>query len=434
MSIALKSFIAGALGAVDEKFDEERKLTKEALSNRTKNAYNNYLTYQEQTAALKEEIKKRDSLALSYQDDLTEQERIAIGSDSSNVFLSSYEKVLNAGNPNNYTLRDFIKIKQEAPAQKFDEWVQAATTKQPDAAALNLEGTDSFFSVSPQSQRKMLDRTAGSVGLSTEQLMAYEKPVEKPTLSPIASLNTEALAMPKSAAEQQALLFDRFNKTQEGTPERAAVVAEAENLAKRMAAFDKFTNNTNYQSEFANNRYKAYGIIAEPDKASPEDLAWAKRFVANDNNREVLEARMKAEAQRNTEVDFTPYLNAAIKNDLGMIPTRTLAGVTIYGATGGGKKGYKEGSPEANELLRSTRINAAKRVLATANMLNEDGSLKDDKRGKLELTLSTQGIAVVNIAGKKYIGMPEPTTQEAYDALPVGTQYRDTDGKVKIKK
>lgn len=440
MSIALKSFLAGALEAVGEKFDEERKLTKETLATRTKNAYSNYLTYQEQANALKEEIKKRDALALSYQDDLTEAERIAIGSDSSNVFLSSYEKVLNAGNPNNVTLRDFIKMKKEMPAQSYSEWVSQVATKQPAAVVPKLEASKPFFGVSPDVQKRDLERMAGSVGLTADQLMAYEKQAEKPMLTPAASLNTEALAMPKTAAETQAMLFDKFNKTKEGTPERAAVVAEATAHAKRMEEFDKFTNNTNHQALFANNRFKAYGIIAEPSKYSAEAQKWAKTFVANDTQREIQELKLKAVAQQQTqlekEIDFTPYINSAIKNDMAMLPARTINGVTIYGSGGANKRGYREGSPEANELLRSTRINAAKRVLSVAGMLNPDGSLKDDKRGKLELTLSTQGINVVVVDGKKYLESPlaTPKTKEEYDALPSGTKYVDTDGKTKIKK
>jgi len=439
MSIALKSFIAGALEAVGDKFDEERKTTRESLANRTKNAYNNYLTYQEQAAALKEEIKKRDALAMSYQDDLTEQERIAIGSDSSNVFLSSYEKVLNAGNPNGRSLRDFIQMKKEIPAQNYADWVQASTSKQPDPVAPSLENSNSFFGVRPEIQQRDLGRMAGSVGLSADQLMAYERPADKPMLSPVASLNTEALAMPKSAAETQALLFDKFNKTTEGTPERQAVVEEAKAHADKMAAFDKFTNNTNYQSLFANNRYKAYGIIAEPNKFTPEDQEWAKTFVANDTAREIEAAKLQAVAQQATqlekEVDFTPFLNSAIKNDLGMIPSRTVGGRTTYIVNG---KSIREGTPEADELLKAARINAAKRILSVAGMLNEDGSLKDDKRGKMELTLSTQGINVVTINGKKYLDMPKRPTPEEFDkkwaTMESGESLLGPDGKLHTKK
>ena len=221
MSIALKAFITGALGAVGDKFDEERQATTASLANRTKNAYINYQTYQEQTAALKEEIKKRDSLATSYQEDLTEDERIAIGSDSSNVFLSSYEKVLNAGNPNNRTLRDFIKKKEGASPQNYADWVQASTSKQPDPVAPSLEGSSSFFGTSAAVQRGELDRAAGSVGLSTDQLMAFEKKPDKPMLTPTASLNAEALTMPKSIEDR---IEGLRNSLPDATPEGAAAI------------------------------------------------------------------------------------------------------------------------------------------------------------------------------------------------------------------
>ena len=80
MSIALKGLLTGVFQGIGEAMDEERKQTKELLATRTKNAYQNYLRYQEQSEALKSEVKKRDALARQYQPDLNDEERIAVAS------------------------------------------------------------------------------------------------------------------------------------------------------------------------------------------------------------------------------------------------------------------------------------------------------------------------------------------------------------------
>ena len=435
MSIKLKSFLTGALGAISDKFDEERETTKASLANRTKNAYTNYQTYQEQTAALKEEIKKRDSEATSYQADLTEEERIAIGSDSSNVFLSSYKTVLAAGNPRKMTLRDFIvKKKEGASPQNYADWVQASTSKQPDPVAPSLQES-SFFGISAKGQQRQLDRAAGSVGLTANQLMAFEKQADKPMLTPTASLNASASELPKSAAETEALLFDKFKNTIEGTPERAAVVAEADAYAKSKERFDEASGNLDHQKIFTQNRYKAYNIKAYPEKYSEEDRAFAETFIANDGKRERKAQLLAAQAQRafneGQPLDLTGTIADAIKDDLAMIPQgRSPSGKSTYEIDG---KKYDEGDPVVKKMLQAAKINAAHRILTVGLVLDENGMFKTAADRKLLTDLSATGINVVVVDGKQYLDMPTPTTQEGYDNLPSGTTYRDTDGKVNIK-
>ena len=408
MSIKLKSFLTGALGAVSDKFDEERETTKASLANRTKNAYTNYQTYQEQTAALKEEIKKRDSEATSYQADLTEEERIAIGSDSSNVFLSSYKTVLAAGNPRKKTLRDFIVKKQEgASAQNYSDWVQAATTKQPAPVSAKLEES-SFFGISPKVQQRQLDRAAGSVGLTSDQLMAFEKQADKPMLTPTASLNASASELPQSAAETEALLFDKFKNTVEGTPERAAVVAEADVYAKSKEKFDEASGNLDHQKIFTQNRYKAYNIKAYPEKYSEEDRAFAETFLANDGKRERQAQLLAAQAQRafslGQPLDLTGIITAAVRNDLAMIPSsKNARGADVFVVNG---VKLPEGSPEVLAMLQGAKVNAATRILRIGSIVDENGMFKAPADQKLVAELSAQGIDLTVVDGKQYIKSP----------------------------
>ena len=408
MSIKLKAFLTGALGAVEAKFDEERETTKASLANRTKNAYTNYQTYQEQTAALKEEIKKRDSEATSYQADLTEEERIAIGSDSSNVFLSSYKTVLAAGNPMKKTLRDFIVKKQEgASAQNYSDWVQAATTKQPAPVSAKLEES-SFFGISPKVQQRQLDRAAGSVGLTSDQLMAFEQQADKPMLTPTASLNAAASELPKSAAESQEILLKEYTDSADDPVKRKAVMVKIEAFAKDMEKFDEASGDTDHAAIFTANRFKAFNIKSRPTEFSAEDNAFADNFLLNDGKRERQAQLLAAQAQRafslGQPLDLTGIITAAVRNDLAMIPSsKNARGADVF-VVNGAK--LPEGSPEVLAMLQGAKVNAATRILRIGSIVDENGMFKAPADQKLVAELSAQGIDLTVVDGKQYIKAP----------------------------
>ena len=417
MGFSLKGWVTGAADALSDKMDQERKDTNAIIANRTKLAFQNYQKQQEQDMALREEIKKRDAEARQYDPDLTEAQRIAIGADASNVFLTKYKEIVNAGNPNNVKLGDIIEFKKSAPEQTFDLWMKTSMERPLPTASSVPTTPETMFGPSAATQSAEYEKYAKSVGMSAQDLMAYEKPQEAIVLSPVASLNAELIKMPESPEAISKRLFSKLSTTKEGSPEYATLQKEIEQHGDRMRKFDELSGNKNYQYEFNNNRNKAYQIIADPAKFTPEDRKWAKTFVDNDTKRESEAAVIRNNALKDKSIDLTSYISSAIKNDVEMIPQRTINGVTIYG---GGTDKFREGSAEANNLIAATKVAAAKRVLVAANMIDKDGSVKMGE--KTSLMLSAAGVTLYNFDGKTYLE----------DKLTVTRQTGGTSGVAKL--
>jgi len=244
-------------------------------------------------------------------------------------------------------------------------------------------------------------------------------------LSPIAYLNQEALKLPESPQQTEAKLFAALQKSKSGTPDEQQEAANAiAAFAETKKKYDMLSGNVNYQSEFLNNRAKAYSIVAEPNKYSEEDRSWANSFIKNDTNREIQEIKLREAAAAATAaqkpIDISPFITAAIKNDMAMLPTREVGGITYYVRK---EDKIREGTPEANALLNSTKTNAVKRVLAASGYVNDDGSIKLDDQAKVGLQLEAAGIKTFKLDDKVYFNE---------DKLPVTRQIKGVQGVVKL--
>jgi len=403
MGFALRGMITGAASALSDIMDDERKSTSAIIANRTKIAYENYLEKQKADAALMEEIRKRDAEARLYDENLTEAQRIAIGSDVSNVFLAKYKQIIEAGNPNKVKLGDLIKFKDQVPEQAFDAWVKSSATAPVAGVDVKPVKEETMLGMSAAGQIEETEKYASSVGLSASELMAYEKPAERTVLSPIAYLNQEALKLPESPQQIEAKLFAALQKSKSGTPDEQQEAANAiAAFAETKRKYDMLSGNVNYQSEFLNNRAKAYSIVAEPNKYSEEDKSWANSFIKNDTAREIQEIKLREAAAAATAaqkpIDVSPFITAAIKNDMAMLSTSQVGGVTFYG-----KDRLREGTPEAKALLNATKAAAVKRVLAAAGYINDDGSVNLDGQAKIGLQLEAAGVKLLPFDGKFYL-------------------------------
>jgi len=199
MSFALKGAITGIAAGLSERIDEEKKETRELLALRTKNAYQNYLTYQEKVNSLKDEIKKRDQQYLSIQPDLTEQERVALATMPN--ALEIYTKAVNAGKAVN--LRDIIMVPNANQNLTFDEFMKGyGKIEAAKEVAFKTETPKSFFAPSEQKQRQYMDRLSSGLGVRTEELMAYEQAPESPYVKPMGSFKPEMLQEDKTFNQQ----------------------------------------------------------------------------------------------------------------------------------------------------------------------------------------------------------------------------------------
>ena len=170
-SLKLLAGLAGLATGISEAKEKKDQETKQLLASRTKVAYQNYLQYQEQTAALKAEIKKKDALALQFQPDLTEEERIAIATMPNAIDL--YQEAVRNGKQ--VTLRDVVKVGDKAKGMKYADFIETLGKVEP-AAQVQMGERTSVFAPSEERQRQMLEKLSTSVGVSAPELMAFEKP------------------------------------------------------------------------------------------------------------------------------------------------------------------------------------------------------------------------------------------------------------------
>ena len=405
MGVRLTGLLTGIAEGLSDKIAQERNTTNTILASKTKNAYENYLKAQDEKAAIKEEIKKRDAQALVYQNDLTEAQRIAIASDTTNTYLSQYQKLLAAGNPYNRKLSDLIKLDDKSPTSNFADWEKSVTEPAvPKTQPQPLEQT-SMFAPSADYQQRQYSKLSSTVGLSPDELMAYEKPVEMPKINQTASINLEMITMPKSRDEVSMNLFDALRIAK--TPEE--VQAAKDNIAKfseTSKEFDKLYGNTDYSAMLNDRRAEVALVLSEPQNYPKEQVDSAKRFYDSEVAREVQTRRAYAEASKaSSTFDISSSLTSAIKLDLDSIPTRSVNGQTAYfvGKDQNGKDTYvNETDPRATNIISAAKIGAVNRILAAAGMLKEDGSLSVENKARV--TLAALNIPISEYNGKEYVG------------------------------
>lgn len=217
MSIALKGFITGAFQGIGEAMDEERKQTKELLATRTKNSYQNYLKHQEQVEALKTEIKKRDAEALSFQPDLSEQERAVLATTPN--LLELYKKAVTEDrrvDGRMVTIRDLLVVGDKAKGMTVENILQNIGAVNP-VDSVRVGEVKPFIGVSEENQRRYLSRLSEGVGVAPEQLMAFEKAPEAPTVEPLGAIKTDVAFKPvfRSLEEKAQNLLVLISETED---------------------------------------------------------------------------------------------------------------------------------------------------------------------------------------------------------------------------
>jgi hypothetical protein len=254
MSIALKGFITGAFKGIGEAMDEERKQTKELLATRTKNSYQNYLKHQEQVEALKTEIKKRDAEAISFQPDLSDQERAVLATTPN--LLELYKKAVTEDrrvDGRMVTIRDLLVVGDKAKGMTVENILQNIGAVQP-VDSVRVGEVKPFIGVSEENQRRYLSRLSEGVGVAPEQLMAFEKAPEAPVVEPLGAIKTDVAFKPvfRSLEEKaqnllvligetedpstKARLQEQLQQTQEAAIAHRTAMAEGKEKPERAVA------------------------------------------------------------------------------------------------------------------------------------------------------------------------------------------------------
>lgn len=202
-SLKLLAGLAGLAQGYTEIKEKKNEEAKQLIAARTKTAYQNYLKHQEQVTALKEEVKKRDAEARQFQPDLNDEERVAIATMPNAIDL--YKRALAEGRSvgdRTITLRDILKVGEQAKGMKYDDFVNALGKVEP-VQQVMMEPKTSFFGTSPEKQRRLMETMAGTVGVPAEQLMAFERPREAPRVEPMGALDIETMFAKEKKPEKE---------------------------------------------------------------------------------------------------------------------------------------------------------------------------------------------------------------------------------------
>lgn len=269
MSIALKGIITGLAEGATKFFDEEREQTKKNIATRTKNAYQNYVTYQEQVNALKEEVKKRDAALLQFQDPdnpLTDEERITLATMPNALEL--YQQALR--NNQDIKLRDIVQVGDKVKGMKYDDFIKTLGTVQP-AQGMQFEAPKDFFGVSAAKQQQMAQQMAGAVGVAPETLGAFEQAREAPSITPMGTFNMEVLKKAEKdlspeqrLAQRQSAYLKSAEEKGKDDPATIALKTLAEEEKARQDALDP------KQQKFADLVDSAKLAVADAKPGTPE--------------------------------------------------------------------------------------------------------------------------------------------------------------------
>ena len=206
MGFSLKGLITGLATGASDIMDEERKQTNALIAQRTKNSFDNYSKYQETTEALRADIKRRDAQLLNFQPDLTEPERIAAAGIPNLVDM--YQQMLAQGKQ--VTVRDMIKVGENAPGIKFDSFVSELGKIKPTETAAAPVSTK-FFGPSEEYQRRLGEKTAMATGVPESELRSFERMPATAVVPSMGSIKTDVF---KKAPKQPTSVEDAYNMSQ----------------------------------------------------------------------------------------------------------------------------------------------------------------------------------------------------------------------------
>jgi len=188
MGFSLKGFATGLATAASDVMDEERKQTNNLIAQRTKNSFENYTKYQENTEALRADIKKKDTMLLNWQPDLTEQERIAAAGIPNLVDM--YQRLVTDGKQVN--VRDMIKVSEKSVGMKFDNYVTELGKIAPAQGTGFAPVPTGLLGPSEESQRKSAEKYATATGVPESELRSFQTMPRTADTASMGSLNLDA--------------------------------------------------------------------------------------------------------------------------------------------------------------------------------------------------------------------------------------------------
>lgn len=421
MGFNLSAFIGGAAERASTLVQEEKAQQKDIVAMRLKKAAESKAVYNKKVEAQREEVKSTYKDLSSYEtfNLLTEDQKVAIL--KSPTIASDFLEQSRAGNVFDVATR--YKFKTPEATQSAQSFVAGFGTTAPTrdvSEQMKQLGTGIFSKSTDFAQS-----AATAYGDTAEGLLAYEG-AEAPELTPMASFTEGAFAKPVELEDR--LKKARMDLDDATTPEQQA---------DAKARIDSLTATLNY----GQNPKTLTALVDQLEMQIMRETAPAKKRELearrNDTNARIrsnsaaqAQEKDRADAEGKNSLTF-PQLRSsvdrAVGSAIGQIKGSDKLAIKMEDGTIGYRKPRKGDLPELITKAKEATIS----FLNTNGYLNEDGTPKtlfakailsaDGYYGNTEPATTPQG------------ALPAPTTQEEYDAMPSGTRYTDTDGKVKTK-
>jgi hypothetical protein len=418
MGFNLSAFIGGAAEQANTLVDEERAQQKEIVVMRLKKAAESKALYNKKVEAQREEVKStyRDLSSHEVFNNLTDDQQVSIL--KSPTIAADFLKQAQTGNVFDVATR--YKFKTPEATQSAQSFVEGFGTTAPTrdvSEQMKQLGTGILSKSTDFAQS-----AATAYGDTLEGLLPYEG-AEAPDIAPMASFAEGAFAKPET-------LEARLEKARRAfadatTPEdKAAAEAVAKSIQVAMDVGQDPKDLKAYADKLS---------IQVMNASTPAD----KQAALNKLNR--VNAQIKsngaAQAQEKDRADeegkkaltfpqLRSSVDGAVGSAIGQIAGSDKLAIKLEDGTIGYRKPRKGDLPELVIKAREATIS----FLNTNGYLNEDGS---PKTAFAKAILSADGY--YGGTAPPQGGLPTPTTQEEYDAIPSGTRYTDTDGKVKTK-
>ena len=418
MGFNLSAFIGGAAEQANTLVDEERAQQKEIVAMRLKKAAESKALYNKKVEAQREEVKStyRDLSSHEVFNNLTDDQQVSIL--KSPTIAADFLKQAQTGNVFDVATR--YKFKTPEATQSAQSFVEGFGTTAPTrdvSEQMKQLGTGILSKSTDFAQS-----AATAYGDTLEGLLPYEG-AEAPDIAPMASFAEGAFAKPETLEARLEKARTAFADAT--TPEDKAA---AEAVAKSIQVAMDVGQDPNDLKAYADKL-----SIQVMNASTPAD----KQAALNKLNR--VNAQIKsngaAQAQEKDRADeegkkaltfpqLRSSVDRAVGSAIGQIAGSDKLAIKLEDGTIGYRKPYKGDLPELVTKAKEATIS----FLNTNGYLNEDGS---PKTAFAKAILSADGY--YGDTAPPQGGLPTPTTQEEYDAIPSGTRYTDTDGKVKTK-
>jgi hypothetical protein len=467
MGFSLAGFGAGLAESAYERIEEERKFSNLALQGRIERASVLKMQQEKEAKAIEDELRQRKSRLeeLGVTDQTLQKAYL-----SSPLAYETLEKAQKSGL--NVDPAKLITVnKDKLFTGTSDELIRKATAVQDEVAPATIatgEGRSWLSPSSGQMQRRF-EQTAGARGMTLQDVARAESGRAPKMPEPAATVNfgllkkedtstienrqdildrkaadaiaadpnspeakaakeaadkfraASASVIPQKQLDTDALLkkletealtaAERFG---EGSPEAIAAANKYSSLRSRRAAL------TPEQDTFAKNMSKAKDIIAQPDKYTPEERAWGKKYLDNYN---AYERSQKDKGEPNEKIP-TPNSLISIGRTAGANAVRATYGAGALGkqlsfitnADGSTSMQYSGDKPDVQkQLIRREQEGI---VASMRPYMTPDGKVADKK---VEVALQSFGITLDASRRPVLIEAPAPAEPRQAPTLPSRT-------------